>query len=170
MTDTTLNIDIAEEGWLYELPEAEKLSEEIFSKVLAELNPEWLRGKKKAICNLALSSDEEIRRLNAEFRQTDKPTNVLSFANLDDEEFEAYLKRNDEIELGDIIISLQTMLVQSRDEGLSLYDHYCHILVHGILHLLGYDHIEAEEAREMESEEIRLLRLFGIANPYEEIK
>ena len=170
MTDTTINIDIAEEGWLHELPDVEKLSADIFSRVISELSPEWLRGKKEVICNLALSNDDEIRQLNAEFRQTDKPTNVLSFANLDDEEFEAYLQRNDEIELGDIIISLQTMLVQISGEELSLHDHYCHILIHGILHLLGYDHIEEDEAREMEGEEIRLLRLFNIDNPYEENK
>ena len=60
------------------------------------------------------------------------------------------------------------MLVQSDDQGLSLHDHYCHILIHGILHLLGYDHIDAEEAKEMEGEEIRLLKIFGISNPYEE--
>lgn len=170
MTDTTINIDIAEEGWLHELPDVEKLSADIFSRVISELSPEWLRGKKEVICNLALSNDDEIRQLNAEFRQTDKPTNVLSFANIDDEEFDAYLKRNDEIELGDIIIALQTMMLQSEDQEISLRDHYCHILIHGILHLLGYDHIEAEEAKEMESEEIRLLKLFDIANPYEENK
>lgn len=170
MTDTTINIDIAETGWLEELPDIEKLSADIFSKVIAELNPEWLQGKKEVICNLALSNDEEIRQLNSEFRQMDKPTNVLSFANMDDEEFESYLKRNNEIELGDIIVSLQTMLIQSKEEEISLHDHYCHILIHGILHLLGYDHIEEEEAKEMEGEEIRLLQLFEIANPYEENK
>ena len=168
MINTQINIDIAEGGWLDELPNIEKISEDIFAKVIAELNPEWLNGKKSVSCNLALSNDEEIRQLNSEFRHLDKPTNVLSFANLDDEEFESYLKRNDEIELGDIIVALQTMLVQSDDQGLSLHDHYCHILTHGILHLLGYDHIDAEEAKEMEGEEIRLLKIFGISNPYEE--
>ena len=170
MTDTTINIDIAEEGWLHELPEIEKFSAEIFEKVINDLKPEWLEDKKSVEINLALSNDEEIRQLNSEFRQMDKATNVLSFANIDDEEFDAYLKRNDEIELGDIIIALQTMMVQSEVQEISLRDHYCHILIHGILHLLGYDHIEAEEAKEMESEEIRLLKLFDIANPYEENK
>ena len=162
MTDTTINIDIAEEGWLHELPEIEKFSAEIFEKVINDLKPEWLEDKKSVEINLALSNDEEIRQLNSEFRQMDKATNVLSFANIDDEEFDAYLKR--------IIIALQTMMVQSEVQEISLRDHYCHILIHGILHLLGYDHIEAEEAKEMESEEIRLLKLFDIANPYEENK
>ncbi len=168
MIKTQLNIDIADDNWLKELPEVEKLSAEVFDKVISTLQPDWLNNKKNVIINLSLNNDEEIRQLNAEFRQLDKPTNVLSFANIDDEEFEAYLVRNDEIELGDIIIALETMINQSKDQELSLHDHYCHILIHGILHLLGYDHMEAEEAKEMESEEIILLKLFNIDNPYEE--
>lgn len=168
MIKTQLNIDIADDNWLKELPEVEKLSAEVFDKVVSTLQPDWLNNKKNVIINLSLNNDEEIRQLNAEFRQLDKPTNVLSFANIDDEEFEAYLVRNDEIELGDIIIALETMINQSKDQELSLHDHYCHILIHGILHLLGYDHMEAEEAKEMESEEIILLKLFNIDNPYEE--
>jgi len=168
MIKTQLNVDIADDRWLKELPEVEKFSADIFDKVISELSPKWLDGKNSVIINLSLNNDEEIRQLNAEFRQLDKPTNVLSFANLDDEEFEAYLARNDEIELGDIIVAFETMLDQSKDQELSLHDHYCHILIHGILHLLGYDHMEAEEAKEMESEEIKLLELFNIKNPYEE--
>ncbi len=168
MIKTQLNIDIADDGWLKKLPEAKKLSAQVFDKVISTLNPEWLSDKKNVIINLSLNNDEEIRLLNAEFRQLDKPTNVLSFANLDDEEFEAYLERNDEIELGDIIIALETMVKQSKNQEISFRDHYCHILIHGILHLLGYDHMEAEEAKEMESEEIKLLKLFNIENPYEE--
>lgn len=168
MIKTQLNVDIADDRWLKELPEVEKFSADIFDKVISELSPEWLDGKNSVIINLSLNNDEEIRQLNSEFRQMDKPTNVLSFANLDDEEFEAYLARNTEIELGDIIIALETMLNQSKDQDMSLHDHYCHILIHGILHLLGYDHMEAEEAKEMEGEEIKLLKLFDIENPYEE--
>ena len=168
MIKTQLNVDIADDRWLKELPEAENFSAEIFDKIISTLSPKWLNEKKSVIINLSLNNDEEIRQLNAEFRQLDKPTNVLSFANLDDEEFEAYLARNDEIELGDIIVAFETMLDQSKDQELSLHDHYCHILIHGILHLLGYDHMEAEEAKEMESEEIKLLELFNIKNPYEE--
>ncbi|MDO4184492.1 MAG: rRNA maturation RNase YbeY [Rhodospirillales bacterium] len=168
MIKTQLNVDIADDRWLKELPEVEKFSADIFDKVISEISPKWLDGKNSVIINLSLNNDEEIRQLNSEFRQMDKSTNVLSFANLDDEEFEAYLARNTEIELGDIIIALETMLNQSKDQDMSLHDHYCHILIHGILHLLGYDHMEAEEAKEMEGEEIKLLKLFDIENPYEE--
>jgi len=168
MIKTLVNFDISEGSWLVELPMVQSLSRDVFNKVINELNPEWLQGKNLVIVNIALSNDEIIRQLNAEFRNIDKPTNVLSFANIDDEEFDAYLQRNDEIELGDIIISLNTMMEQSDEQEISLYDHYVHILIHGILHILGYDHIEKEEAAEMEELEIRLLKMFDIANPYEE--
>ncbi len=168
MIKTKINIDIVDDSWLEKLPEVEKLSEDVFATVINELKPEWLENKREVVANLALSCDEEIRQLNFEFRQLDKPTNVLSFANIDDEEFEAYLKRNEEIELGDIIIALQTMIEQSVEQEISLRDHYCHILIHGFLHLLGYDHIEDEEAKEMESEEVNLLQKLNINNPYED--
>ena len=162
MIKTKLNIDIAEDGWLEKLPEVEKLSEDIFAEVISELKPEWLEGKKEVNINLSLSDDEEIRQLNFEFRQLDKPTNVLSFANIDDEEFDAYLKRNEEIELGDIIIALQTMVEQSVEQEISLHDHYCHILIHGFLHLLGYDHETEEERTVMREKEESTLAKLGL--------
>lgn len=169
MIKTLINFDTSEENWLKELPEVQTLSEDVFDKVINNLVPHWLGNKETVIINIALSNDEEIRQLNAEFRNIDKPTNVLSFANIDDEEFDAYLSRSKDIELGDIMISLQTMMMQSHEQNITLRDHYTHILIHGILHLLGYDHIDPEEAQEMEGEEIKLLQIFNIANPYEEI-
>lgn len=168
MIKTQLNIDFADDGWLDMLPEVERFSSEIFAKVIATLSPSWLAEKEAVIVNLSLSNDNEVQHLNAEFRQMDKPTNVLSFANIDDKDFESCLNNSSEIELGDIIIALNTMLGQSKEQGLSLHDHYAHILVHGILHLLGYDHVKAEDAKEMENEEIKLLKLFNIDDPYKE--
>ena len=167
MIKTKLNLSIADKNWKKELPNVQKISEQLLAEVINDQNPDWLQNKEVSV-NLSLSDDQEIKQLNFEFRNLDKPTNVLSFANIDDEEFEHYLNVNKQIELGDVIISLQTMLEQSVQEEISLHDHYCHILVHALLHLLGYDHIEQEEAKEMESEEIRILKLFNIENPYKE--
>ena len=167
MIKTKLNILVSQKLWNEKLPEIKELSEKVVEQVLNDKNPSWLQ-KKNVSVNLSLSDDEEIKQLNLEFRNIDKATNVLSFANIDDEDFDHYLSQNEDIELGDIIISLSTMLQQSVDEGISLHDHYCHILVHALLHLLGYDHIEPEEAKEMESEEIRILKSFNIDNPYQE--
>lgn len=167
MIKTKLNLHFADKNWKKELPDVQKISEDILSQVINDKTPSWLHNKEVSV-NLSLSNDEEIKQLNSEFRNLDKPTNVLSFANIDDEEFEYYLNQNKQIELGDVIISLQTMIEQSKQEELSLHDHYCHIWVHALLHLLGYDHIEQEEAEEMESEEIRILQNLNIANPYKE--
>ena len=127
------------------IDELKELTFGYVEEVYAEGKHEFLSVKNKLNVNVCLSNDEEVHRLNKEFRGMDKPTNVLSFANLDDEEFEAYLARNTEIELGDIIIALETMLNQSKDQDMSLHDHYCHILIHGILHLLGFDHLTKKD-------------------------
>ena len=167
MIKTKLNLNIVDKNWKKELPDVRKISEDILSLLINDKKPSWLQDK-EVLVNLSLSDDNEIRQLNSEFRNLDKPTNVLSFANIDDEEFDHYLSSSKQIELGDVIISLQTMLEQSAQEEISLHNHYCHIWVHALLHLLGYDHIEQEEAEEMESEEIRILKTLNIENPYKE--
>ena len=120
------------------------------------------------IINLTLSDDEQIRSLNKEYRGLDKATNVLSFANIDDEDFLEECELYDEIQLGDIIIALETMQREAEEQEVSFSDHYCHLLVHGLLHLLGYDHMEADEAVEMEAAEAAILQLMNIKNPYED--
>ena len=92
----------------------------------------------------------------------------MSFANIDDDSFDELCQSEQEIELGDIIIALETMEREAKEQEISLHDHYCHLLAHGFLHLLGYDHIEEDEARHMESFEIAILQRLNINNPYEE--
>lgn len=168
MIKTVLNISMDDNVWETMLPDVVAVSRQLLALVIETLKPELLQDKHEVIVNLALSNDEEIRELNCQFRNNDRPTNVLSFANIDDDEFWQALEHTNEVELGDIIISAQTMKHQSLEQEISFHDHYCHILVHGLLHLLGYDHMEAEEAAEMEGLEIKLLKLINIANPYEE--
>ena len=165
---TTLNLTISDENWNDTLENAQNISQSVFQKVIEVIKPEFLDGKKDVCINLELGNNEEIQRLNKEFRNLDKPTNILSFANLDDDEFWDILPNANEVELGDIIIALETIIDQSKEMEISFYDHYVHILVHGILHLLGYDHIEEEDRIEMESLEIKILKEFNIDNPYEE--
>lgn len=109
------------------------------------------------IVAVVLADDAMVQRLNAEFRGKDKPTNVLSFP----------ADEVDEDMLGDIILSVQTLEREASEQGKSIEHHAAHLLVHGMLHLLGYDHeLSEEDAEEMESEEIALLDELGIANPY----
>lgn len=167
-----LDISINEPLWQKVLPELEPLSGEVFSQVLDYVSThediDFLNLNKSINVNLCLSNDSEVHTLNKEFRGMDKPTNVLSFANIDDDSFDDLCQSEPEIELGDIIIALETMERESKEQEISFHDHYCHLLAHGLLHLLGYDHIEEDEARHMESFETAILQQLNIANPYEE--
>ncbi len=165
---TTLNLNINDDRWAQALPEASALSEKVFSTVINTLAPEFLEGKNEVSVNIELGNDNEIQKLNQEFRNLDKPTNILSFANIDDDDFLDSLPEMKDVELGDIIVALETLSNQSIEQQVSFKDHYIHILVHGFLHLLGYDHMEEDERREMEALEIKLLALLGVADPYNE--
>ena len=129
---------------------------------------DFLGTEKLINVNLCLSDDNEVRTLNRDFRGIDKPTNVLSFAAIDDPDFDKNLELFDEIELGDIIIALETMLREASEKQISLQDHFCHLFTHGLLHLLGFDHIEDDEAEYMEEFEINILNKLNIKNPYGE--
>jgi len=105
---------------------------------------------------VALADDALLRRLNHDYRGLDKPTNVLSFP------------AGDALLLGDVAIAYETTAAEAAAAGKSLDDHLSHLVVHGTLHLLGYDHETEEDAAEMEPLEVRALAALGIADPYEE--
>ncbi|QDY68659.1 rRNA maturation RNase YbeY [Qingshengfaniella alkalisoli] len=119
-------------------------------------------------------NDERIRELNAGFREKDKATNVLSWPSAErgaDEVGGDPLPPETDFpgepcELGDIAISLDTCLREAAAGGLPARDHICHLLVHGVLHLLGYDHENDADAHLMESIEIAILAKLGIPDPY----
>lgn len=105
---------------------------------------------------------DEIRELNAKYRKQDKPTNVLSFPA--DLPFEI---QQDLHMLGDIIICSEVIQAEAEEQGKPCEAHWAHMIVHGTLHLLGYDHITDEDAKNMESLEINILNKLGFNNPYE---
>ena len=104
--------------------------------------------------------DAAIRRLNAEFRGSDKATNVLSFPGGDDAAGGAPAL------LGDIAVALETTRREAGVEEKAFEDHLSHLIIHGMLHLLGHDHLSAEDAELMEGLERRILAGLGIADPY----
>lgn len=111
--------------------------------------------------SIKVSNDAEIQALNRDFREKDKATNVLSFpCDLEDQ------IPNEPYYLGDIIISAETLKKEAEEENKKVDHHFTHLLIHGLLHLLGYDHITDEEAEEMEALEIKLLAALNINNPY----
>lgn len=121
-------------------------------------------GQAFELC-LLLEDDAAVRTLNAQYRGKDKPTNVLSFPQTD---FTAPLPAPETgpLPLGDIVMAYETVARESAAQGKAFEDHCLHLAVHGILHLLGYDHESEAEAAVMESLEIEILGRIGIENPY----
>jgi len=111
---------------------------------------------------IKIVSESEIRELNHRYRQMDKTTNVLSFPMGD-----LPAAALEEVDLlGDIAICAQVVKEEAHAQGKSLEAHFAHMIVHGVLHLIGYDHIEDQDAEEMERLEVRLLASLEFENPY----
>jgi probable rRNA maturation factor len=118
--------------------------------------------------SVTIGGDEQVRSLNSEWRGKDRPTNVLSFPMLETDDLQAANIDGPELLLGDIILARGVCAAEAADRGVSVEQHATHLVVHGTLHLLGYDHHDDAEALDMEAREVRALRRLGIANPYEE--
>jgi probable rRNA maturation factor len=112
-------------------------------------------------------SDDEVQALNRDYRHKDKPTNVLSFPMLEPDMFDALANTDDgEVLLGDIMLAYQTCAREAEEKGIALNAHATHLVAHGMLHLLGHDHIEEADAEIMEALEVKALANLGLDNPY----
>jgi probable rRNA maturation factor len=119
------------------------------------------------LVSLLFTSDEEVHTLNLDWRGKDKPTNVLSFPMLEREDILDLPSDGPPEMIGDIAIAYETCAREAEEKGITLQDHTTHLLIHGLLHLIGLDHeISAKDAREMELLEIKALAQVGIADPY----
>ncbi|HEX5455552.1 MAG TPA: rRNA maturation RNase YbeY [Stellaceae bacterium] len=115
------------------------------------------------LVGIILTDDAEQRRLNRDYRGQDKSTNVLSFAlaNPGDP-----LAPGMPVVLGDVVLAFETVAREAAEQGKSLADHLRHLVVHGVLHLVGFDHENAAEAAIMEDREVAILRRLGVPDPY----
>ena len=129
--------------------------------------PELGTSERPVEISVTLTGDEQVRALNARWRGKDKPTNVLSFPMADELDLTRANVAERELLLGDIVLARGVCEAEAAEKGVSFEDHAVHLMVHGTLHLLGYDHHDEAEATDMETREVRALKRLGIANPYE---
>jgi len=152
-----IDIRIASSAWRAALPNP---AAAVRRAVIAALKAE-LPAKARTGLSILLTDDAEMRKLNAGWRAKDKPTNVLSFPAenaVDPAKPPAYL--------GDVALALATCKREAREQKKTLADHVAHLTVHGVLHLIGYDHMDDEQAEAMEPLETQILAGMGIADPY----
>lgn len=135
-------------AWRRELPGAARLARETARAVLEDA------GVGAAEVSLVLSDDDEVRRLNRRWRGKDAPTNVLSFPT------------GETRMLGDVVLAFETVVREAEEGDRPLVHHFRHLIVHGVLHLLGHDHEADSDAVRMENRERRILREFGVPDPY----
>ena len=162
-----LDVSVQAEGW----PSAdwEALATRAATAALSQ-SPygEWLAWPTTIEIAVRLTSDDEVHQLNHQYRQKDKPTNVLSFPMIQPDLLESVTQNSDdgEVILGDIVLALGVCAREAAERGISVADHAAHLIVHGTLHLLGYDHQGDAEAEAMEEMERAALATLGLHDPY----
>jgi probable rRNA maturation factor len=164
----SINIDVAtqinDERW------SSWFNEDEWSKFchdLAQLVFDVIPFLHESEISLLLTDDKEIQTLNKNYRGFDKPTNVLSFPIQDPLALKTVMQQSHPIMLGDIVLSYETVMHEIDRDKKTFLNHVSHLLVHSVLHLLGYDHEEDHDADEMEALEVRILNQLGIQNPYQ---
>lgn len=151
-------VSLHDAAWLDACPDLEERARAAVGAVLQRMQA----GGPLEV-SLVFTDDAEQHALNLRYRGKDRATNVLSFPSMDDDSMPAAgLPRL----LGDVVLARETVAREAREQGKSVADHTVHLLVHGMLHLLGYDHQAPEEAAEMEALETAILAGLGIADPY----
>ncbi len=164
MVDTTSSpsVDIAltvlDERWSKALPEVKAVVRRAAAAALEKMP----LPPAPAELSLALMDDETMRTLNRDYRDTDAPTNVLSFAG----DTIRGGENGSPAMLGDVVIAFETALAEAKAQEKPLSDHLSHLVVHGVLHLFGHDHMDNAAADEMEGLERDILARLGIADPY----
>jgi probable rRNA maturation factor len=142
-----IEIEVEADAWTGALAEAETVVSRAAQAALGTVEGDVV---------VLLTDDEAVRDLNARFRDKDKPTNVLSFP----------APESAAPHLGDVVLAYGVCAAEAEAQGKTLSDHLSHLVVHGVLHLLGRDHEDDAEAEEMEAEEREILAGLGVADPY----
>ncbi|MGC0371449.1 MAG: hypothetical protein DGJ47_000138 [Rickettsiaceae bacterium] len=143
------------------------INQDFFNKVIVHIITKYPHIQKKNSIELSvlLTNNEEIRALNKEFRNKNKPTNVLSFPEYEDKLYDLE-DAEENIFLGDIAFALEKIEQEAEENSVNFIDHFTHLTIHAILHLLGHDHMNDHDAELMESLEIEILEQYNIKSPY----
>jgi probable rRNA maturation factor len=160
----SIAISIEDPGWSKLAPDAARLLRRAARDALARAKDDGWKGSRIGHeISFVLTDDKRMRVLNRAYRGKDKPTNVLSFAALDADRPKSAMPWL----LGDVVLASGVIAHEAKAQHKSLAHHLSHLAVHGVLHLLGYDHEHETDAEAMEALEIAALAGMGIANPYE---
>jgi probable rRNA maturation factor len=152
-----IDVAVDADGW----PEESVLQAVAETAVRAAIEAAELQMPAAAELSLLFTSDAQMQNLNRQWRGKDKPTNVLSFPGADI----GMGEMADEV-LGDIVLAFETVAGEAKTEGIVFEHHVAHLIIHGMLHLFGYDHIKDDEAVQMEALETRALAMLDIADPH----
>ncbi len=168
MTGSNIDIDIVPlcPAWARLLPDIEKVAHGAAQLALAwGLRESGITAANKFELSIVLADDREQRRLNRDWRGSDKSTNVLAFA-----AWAAGASAPDDapLLLGDVVLAFETVQREAQVQNKPVADHCAHLVVHGVLHLLGYDHGTEMDAAAMETLETAILAELGVADPYQD--
>src|SRR5262245_35928935 len=158
MPDDRVSVALRCAAWAEVFPRAERFAARVVGAVLDDPR---VGPSRPAEVSVVLADDGFIRRLNRDHRGQDKATNVLSFP-LED----ASVGQERRMLLGDVVLAYRTIRREAKEGGKPLENHAAHMLVHGTLHLLGFDHEATRAARVMEGHEVRILKRLGVPDPY----
>jgi probable rRNA maturation factor len=167
--DLDISFSLEAGDWEAVVTDVEQLVEAAARTAFEAAERPEILGDAPAEMSLVLADDALVQTLNRDYRDKDKPTNVLSFALLDDlDDTDDVLAREQgmPILIGDVILAFETVQREAREQGKSVGDHLTHLVIHGVLHLLGYDHQSDPDADRMERLETSILARMGIADPY----
>ncbi len=155
-----VSVSVPCKAWRRAVPAAERMCRRAARAALSAAPPDAARSE----ASVVLADDVLVRRLNRQYGDRDKATNVLSFPVAGG----GAPAPGAPTMLGDVIVAFETATAEAKAENKPLGDHLCHLVVHGMLHLLGHDHATAAAARRMEGLEVRVLNGLGVASPYPE--
>lgn len=174
MISLTVHLDIAHKKWDKAFDKmAKKIEMAVGAAFLDAKKPKTFAGRNFEI-GVILGNDSLMKDLNHTYRGMKKPTNVLSFPQMKMKGLTAKtldsVPGKGPIPLGDVVLAHQTIIKECKEQNKTLENHTVHLVVHGTLHLLGYDHMNAKDAKSMEKLECDILASLGYPDPYHEVK